>query len=135
MFNTDRTKVALIRKTKPEWQAGLLNGIGGKIEEGEHEYDAMCREFEEETGVKTFYYDWNYMIKLVNKNPEWSVQFFKGTAESFDELKSTTDEEVTIIDVSNIENEKVVPNLRWLIKMCLDDEVMGGEIINKSKIK
>lgn len=35
MFSTEDRgqKVALIKKLKPKWQAGLLNGIGGKIEQ------------------------------------------------------------------------------------------------------
>ena len=44
-------RVALIRKLKPEWQRGLLNGIGGKMEPGESLHSAMVREFEEETGA------------------------------------------------------------------------------------
>jgi 8-oxo-dGTP pyrophosphatase MutT (NUDIX family) len=50
VFNLDKTKVALMRKTKPEWQRGRLNGIGGKIELGETSITAMHREFKEETG-------------------------------------------------------------------------------------
>lgn len=45
--------VALIRKAKPAWQAGRLNGIGGKVEPGEDPQLAMAREFEEEAGVAT----------------------------------------------------------------------------------
>lgn len=52
MFSEDGTQVALIKKTKPEWQAGKLNGIGGKIEEKEAMHEAMIREFEEETGLR-----------------------------------------------------------------------------------
>lgn len=44
-------KVWLIRKNKPEWQAGKLNGIGGRIEMGETSRQAMSREFHEEAGV------------------------------------------------------------------------------------
>jgi 8-oxo-dGTP pyrophosphatase MutT (NUDIX family) len=62
-------RVALIRKNRPEWQAGQLNGIGGHVETAcersdhinsrhdaacrghlEDPYVAMVREFEEETG-------------------------------------------------------------------------------------
>lgn len=43
--------VALIRKARPSWQAGRLNGIGGSIEPGETALSAMRREFEEEAGV------------------------------------------------------------------------------------
>lgn len=45
--------VALIRKKRPDWQAGKVNGVGGKIERGEKAHAAMVREFQEETGVKT----------------------------------------------------------------------------------
>ena len=45
--------VVLIQKRKPEWQAGQLNGTGGHMKEGETPKEAMAREFEEETGIKT----------------------------------------------------------------------------------
>jgi 8-oxo-dGTP diphosphatase len=32
MFSSDHSEVALIRKRKPEWQRGKLNGIGGKCD-------------------------------------------------------------------------------------------------------
>jgi 8-oxo-dGTP diphosphatase len=35
LFSLDRTRVLLIRKRRPAWQAGRLNGVGGKIEPGE----------------------------------------------------------------------------------------------------
>lgn len=44
-------RVWLIRKNRPEWQAGKLNGIGGKIEPNETSIEAMSREFMEEAGV------------------------------------------------------------------------------------
>lgn len=43
--------VLLLRKAKPEWQAGLLNGVGGKLEEGETVFQCARREFTEETTV------------------------------------------------------------------------------------
>ena len=33
MFSEDRRLVALIRKSKPEWQKGKLNGIGEKAQQ------------------------------------------------------------------------------------------------------
>lgn len=41
--------VLLIRKDRPEWQRGRLNGLGGHVEEGEAPSQAMQREFREET--------------------------------------------------------------------------------------
>ncbi len=51
-FSECGERVALIRKLKPEWQRGWLNGIGGKVEPGESPLSAMVREFEEEAGAR-----------------------------------------------------------------------------------
>jgi len=32
LLSEDRGQVALVEKIKPEWQRGLLNGMGGEIE-------------------------------------------------------------------------------------------------------
>jgi len=50
-FNRAATHITLIRKNRPDWMAGQLNGSGGKIEFGETGPQAMEREFLEETGV------------------------------------------------------------------------------------
>ena len=52
MFTPDRSRVVLIKKLRPTWQVGLLNGVGGRVREGEPPMQAMIREFEEETGVR-----------------------------------------------------------------------------------
>ena len=51
-FDEERECVVLIEKSQPAWQAGRLNGVGGKVEPGESVADAMTREFEEEAGVR-----------------------------------------------------------------------------------
>ena len=58
VFNESLDKIALIRKNRPAWQKGLLNGIGGKIEADELTLDAMTREFEEETSCSIDNYKW-----------------------------------------------------------------------------
>jgi 8-oxo-dGTP pyrophosphatase MutT (NUDIX family) len=50
MFSENEKKVLVIWKSRPAWQVDKLNGIGGKIEEGETPIEAMHREFREETG-------------------------------------------------------------------------------------
>lgn len=57
-FYLTRSGAILIQKTKPEWQKGKWNGLGGHIEVGESPVAAMVREFEEEAGFQTVAADW-----------------------------------------------------------------------------
>lgn len=52
--------VILIRKARPAFQKGLLNGVGGKLELGENFLQAMVREFYEETKTLTSINQWKY---------------------------------------------------------------------------
>src|SRR6187551_944090 len=52
LFSPDRARVLLIRKRRPAWQAGKLNGVGGKIEPSDDSpLAALTREFREEAGI------------------------------------------------------------------------------------
>src|SRR3990167_7537739 len=49
VFSMDKSRVLLIKKNKPEWQAGLLNGVGGKAEpQDRRARETMRRECMEE---------------------------------------------------------------------------------------
>lgn len=41
MLDQAREHVVLIEKNRPAWQAGKLNGVGGKVEPGEFPVNAM----------------------------------------------------------------------------------------------
>lgn len=120
MFNPERDKVALIRKTKPKWQAGLLNGIGGKVEIGEFNLDSMLREFNEETGYCTLPETWHHFATLA-EGDSWVVDFFF-THGDLTKLKSMEEEKVEIVLVSEIglRRKDMVENLPWLIALALD---------------
>jgi 8-oxo-dGTP pyrophosphatase MutT (NUDIX family) len=47
----DNGDVLLVLKDRPPWQAGRLNLVGGKIEDGEHPREAALRELKEEAGI------------------------------------------------------------------------------------
>lgn len=114
-FMFEANKVALVKKNRPKWQAGRLNGIGGHLEPNETIYEAMAREFVEETGYKTEAGDWINFNTLFG--PDFKVHFFY-TWGSLSYLKSTTDEEIVSILVDEITVNNAIPNLTWLIPMA-----------------
>jgi 8-oxo-dGTP diphosphatase len=114
-FMFDDDKVALVVKNRPKWQSGRMNGIGGHIESGETEHEAMAREFQEETGYVTDPDQWYNFNTLSGK--DWKVYFFYGFGK-LSQLKSTTDEEIVIVPVSEVDVYNSIPNLTWLIPMA-----------------
>jgi len=123
MFSEDRSRVALIRKNKPAWQRGLLNGIGGKIEPGESPADAMAREFQEEAGIASS--GWVHFLRMHGKDDQlWSVECFATTGD-LDALRSVESEKVEIVAVRAIQDCQTIENLPWMIPLaldCLEDE-------------
>lgn len=127
MFSKDFAKVALIRKNKPEWQKGKLNGIGGGIEEFDENYFySIVREFKEETGYDTRISDWKYFLKIsgMASGNDFTVNFF-ATKVNFDELtklKSITEEIVSIEPTYTITPFRAdcVENLSWIIGLAID---------------
>ena len=127
LFSDDRRWVTLIRKNRPEWQAGKYNGVGGKVEVGEAVNDAMVREFYEETGVKTKWTDWKEFALLRGSKGD-AIYVFKATStKHLSFVKTQTDEEIMNILVKHIldadEPYPVVPNLPVLIRLALMDDV------------
>ena len=124
MFNKDKSKVALIKKNRPDWQYGLYNGIGGKIFNGESDgYEtaeqAMYREFKEETGFTSSEPIWKFYAKMFND--DFQVDVFTSIG-NLSKLKTMTDEKVVIFKVKDISKnrKKFISNLSWLIEMAID---------------
>lgn len=112
--------VILIRKNKPEWQRGKLNGVGGKIESGETPEQAMVREFIEETGLDTSESDWNHFVTL-ESNKRWIVFFFVATLRNV-EPQSITEEKVGIFPSNPLPSD-CLPNLKWLIPIAKTNDL------------
>lgn len=117
LFDSRMKDVVLIWKNKPKWQAGKLNGIGGKIELGESADDAMEREFMEETGLNVG--NWEHFITLSGE--DWMVHFFcaKDESNQFEYAETKEDEEVAKIEVARLHDFDFIPNLEWLIPMAM----------------
>jgi 8-oxo-dGTP diphosphatase len=141
LFDNRGENVLLIRKTKPPWMKGKLNGIGGKIEHGESPINAMIREFKEETGCNGPL--WKLLGTLENPDFEMYV-FYDFSDRAMLEARTQVDDvgrgEGTIEYVNYFpvfpHTIDRMPNLRWLIPMCLShgsdlEHAEGFQIIER----
>ena len=127
LFSPDRTCVLLIRKRRPAWQAGKLNGLGGKIEAGETALQAMRREFREEAGADVA--EWQHVLTLsgaddAGSGRAWAGHFFRAFGD-VSAARATTDEALEVHPTENLPRD-TIPNLRWMIPLMLDDEPVEG---------
>ena len=120
MFSPDRSRVLLIRKRRPPWQAGKLNGVGGKIEPGETPPQAMGREFREEAGLDVA--TWQHVLTLTG--PDWQGHFYRAFGD-LDAAHAVTDEQLERHPVRPPPPD-VIPNLSWIIPLMLDDDPVHG---------
>lgn len=118
IFTPDFSQVLLVHKNRPEWQKGLLNGVGGKIEEGELSVDCMVREVREETKLETKAEDWYSYCRI--ENTERFVDFYAAIySGNISDAQTATDEPVEWVSVSSLP-DNVIFNLRWLIPLAID---------------
>lgn len=117
IFNEDEDLVLLIRKNRPSWQAGLLNAIGGHVEVGESDYDAIKREVKEEAGLDI---DFFVPTVLLTFN-DASVQFFKAWADTT-YVESQTDELLEVHSMDALPKD-VVSNINWVLPLSADKTI------------
>lgn len=122
-FTADRKKVALIKKTRPEWQAGFLNGVGGKVTEEDKTFaEAMRREFFEESGVDTNLNKWDLVAEY--RGNDFTLAVFTYTSESnvAHNFKEAS-EQVDWYNLNELSSLKTIRNVQWMVPLCLDTEV------------
>lgn len=131
-FNPEKNKVLLIKKNRPNWQAGKFNGIGGKIESfDDSPFIAMAREFKEETGLDIPAKEWDLFNTI--ESPTFKLFVFHTTSTILDNFQSITDEIVHYVDIDHLFSNQFsdcISNLSWLISMCLDRDIdrLSGHI-------
>lgn len=116
LFSPDLTRVALITKNRPAWQAGLLNGIGGKVEPGENPLAAMVREFNEEAGL--LLQDWHHFASM-SEQGRFALDMFAAIGD-VDAVTSKTDEPVEVLTVTEALQRETVENIPWLLLLAVD---------------
>lgn len=112
-------KVLLIRKNRPAFQKGKLNGIGGHVEPGETPLDAMRREFQEEAGLDID----TWKPAAILEGPDFVVHVFYAWAGTglFSSARAQTDEPLEALSTADIQCRDVMPNIRVLIPIALDE--------------
>jgi 8-oxo-dGTP pyrophosphatase MutT (NUDIX family) len=127
-----------IRKTKPEWQAGKLNFVGGKIEENETGEECISREFFEETGVLVPVDDWKYvgrlyrLQKMDSTKDAFEVLIYISIHEDIKNVKTTTEEEILLItpeelDINSEIRSQLLPNIMTMVHFIQCEDFLSGD--------
>lgn len=127
MFSENKEDVLLIKKLRPEWQKGKINGIGGKVEDSDNSDSnlAIVREFKEETGIETNFDDWEDFATMSCFDPTnyWTCDILTIFSDKIYDFKKVEEEEPVILKVKDaMFSDDVLPNLKWILPLCLDPE-------------
>lgn len=120
-FDLARRQVLLIKKERPAWQVGKLNGIGGKMEAGESAAQAAARELREEAAIDAP--KRQFQKFCIVTGPDWRVHFFRLFVSDLT-YSQKTDEELIVMNVDSLHFYNIIWNLRWLIPMALDTDLV-----------
>jgi 8-oxo-dGTP diphosphatase len=107
-----------MHKTKPAWQNGMVNGLGGKIEQGEGMYDCIVREIKEESALETQKDKWIFVGKVSSDTVSLDVlgYVYEG---NLDDAKTVEGEVVEWFKTASLP-KNIISNLSWLIPMTID---------------
>ena len=140
MIQPEKEQVLFILKNRPAFQKGKWNGVGGKVERGEHPRQAMVREFREETGVDTPPWSWEHTVSLGVRN-DYVVHYYRSFVTEFPVYQTVTDEQVSVWDIDDVYTTDhtnidrignwtkvydcpTLPNMRWILAMQLSQHIL-----------
>jgi 8-oxo-dGTP diphosphatase len=118
LFTPDRRRVVLVRKTRPAWQAGRVNGLGGKLLRSETPLAGALREVREEAGVVVEHWE----EFLVWDDPLYRMHALRAFDAEALSARTAENQEVFLAEVDDLP-ANIIDNLRWLIPLALDRDV------------
>ena len=118
LFTADRREVVLVEKTRPAWQQGRVNALGGKLQAGERAEDAARREVREEAGVDVA--TWEPV--LVWRDAQYTMHVVRACDDAALRARTAEDQRVFRAPVNELP-PNVIDNLRWLVPLALDRDV------------
>lgn len=131
----DNNRLLLIKRVKPPY-VGYWSMPGGKIEFAEHIEEAAVREFKEETNIDTeFEKLCGIASEVIYKDSKPDAHFiiFVCRLKHLHTNTVETESKLKWVALDNIENEKIIPSDRMMIKeFILKDKKID---IHKIKVK
>lgn len=118
VFNKDLDSVLLMHKNRPAWQNGLINGLGGKVDEGEDTFATVSREIEEESGLVIPKEDWVKAGKVYSNSFDMDVFGYIYEGQMSDAV-TKEDEPIEWFKVSDLP-QNTIENVPWLVNITLD---------------
>ena len=98
---TDNKEILLLRKNNPDWQKGLYNGIGGKVELNTTPLETIIKKCQEELGVNIS--NWIELDSEISSSGVEIVYFLTTLNEGeIKKLQSQTDERAELFSINNL---------------------------------
>ena len=98
---TDNKEILLLKKNNPDWQKGLYNGIGGKVELNTTALETIIKKCQEELGVNIS--NWIELDSEISSSGIEIVYFLTTLNEGeIKKLQSQTDERAELFSINNL---------------------------------
>ena len=121
VFSPDRGRVLLIRKRRPAWQAGRLNGIGGHCLDTESMDQTMRREAGEEAGIGWLHWAQNGFLN----GERFTIGIFYAVLHGHFPTVSPTDEELVVVNTAKIDAADTVAHVAAIVDHIVDASRRG----------
>ena len=101
LTDVDKRAIELLKKNNPDWQKGLYNGIGGKVELNTTPLETIIKKCQEELGVNIS--NWIELDSEISSSGIEIVYFLTNLNEGeIKKLQSQTDERAELFSINNL---------------------------------